>query len=378
VFACDHLDLQLMRMMRSKSGYPGSNVQSGSPYLASTWSKNQLFLSPSSTIRTAPNRWRTRHVYSYLCLTRTLEGRQWCVCTRSEAAVFVGMDSRGGLLQRNDDLARVADHWNGTFEAGLTNVAGGRRGMFDTITRRPSDIATKNRVLTTIVAVLAHVAILTALILVPIWYFTPVLPRPSEIMAFVAAPPLPPPPPPAAAPARQARHEPVKATSSPDRYAAPIEVPSRIEPETRADTRGTTGVPGGVEGGIEGGVVGGIVGGLSSALPPPPPPVPPPAKPALVRIGGQIKAPALISRINPVYPALAQAAQLEGIVILEATVGETGWVESVKVLRSVGLLDAAAVEAVKQWRYSPLRLNDRPTSFVLTVTVQFHLGNRAT
>ena len=37
--------------------------------------------------------------------------------------------------------------------------------------------------------------------------------------------------------------------------------------------------------------------------------------------------------------------------------------------------DAAAIEAVKQWRYSPLRLNDQPTSFVLTVTVQFHLGN---
>jgi protein TonB len=254
--------------------------------------------------------------------------------------------------------------------------------MFDTIIRRRSAVATKNRVLTTVVAVVVHLAILAALIVVPLWYFTPALPSPSEIMAFVAAPPLPPPPPPpprAAAPARQARHEPVKATPSPDRFAAPIEVPSRIEPEKLADTRGTTGVLGGVEGGVEGGVVGGIVGGLSSALPPPPPPpVPPPAKPAPVRIGGQIMAPALISRVDPVYPALAQAAQLEGIVILEATVGETGRVESVKVLRSVGPLDAAAVEAVKQWRYSPLRLNDRPTSFVLTVTVQFHLGNRPT
>jgi protein TonB len=254
--------------------------------------------------------------------------------------------------------------------------------MFETITRRRSDVATKNRVLTTVVAALAHLAILTALIVVPLWYFTPALPSPLEIMVFVAAPPLPPPPPPPpppAPPARQPRHEPVKATPSRDRFAAPIVVPSRIEPEKPADTRGTTGVLGGVEGGIEGGVVGGIVGGLSSALPPPPPPlVPPPAKPAPVRIGGQIKAPALISRVNPIYPALAQAAQLEGIVILEATMGETGRVESVKVLRSPGLLDAAAIEAVKQWRYSPLRLNDRPTSFVLTVTLQFHLGNSST
>ena len=68
--------------------------------------------------------------------------------------------------------------------------------MFDTITRGRSDVATKNRVLTTVVAVLAHLAILAAVIVVPLWYFTPALPTPSEIMAFVAAPPLPPPPPP--------------------------------------------------------------------------------------------------------------------------------------------------------------------------------------
>jgi len=253
--------------------------------------------------------------------------------------------------------------------------------MFDTITRRPSDVATTNRVMTTVVAVLVHLAILAALIVAPLWYFTPALPMPSEILAFVAAPPLPPPPPPPPppAPARQVRPEPVKPMPSPERFVAPIEVPSTIEPEKVAGSRGTTGVLGGVVGGVEGGVIGGIVGGLPSALPPPPPrPSPTPAKAAPVRIGGQIKAPALISRVDPIYPAIAQAAQLEGIVILEATVGETGQVESVKVLRSVGLLDAAAIEAVKQWRYAPLRLNDRPTSFVLTVTVQFHLANRRT
>jgi hypothetical protein len=42
------------------------------------------------------------------------------------------------------------------------------------------------------------------------------------------------------------------------------------------------------------------------------------------------------------------------------------------------LLDGAAIAGVKQWRYSPLRLNGQATPFVLTVTVQFHLGNRPT
>ena len=118
-------------------------------------------------------------------------------------------------------------------------------------------------------------------------------------------------------------------------------------------------------------MVGGIAGGLGLTEPPPPPPPPP----APVRVGGQIKAPALIARVDPEYPAIAQAAQLEGMVILEATVDQTGRVESVKVLRSAGLLDGAAVDALKQWRYSPLMLNGRPTPFVLTVTMQFHLGN---
>jgi TonB family protein len=63
-------------------------------------------------------------------------------------------------------------------------------------------------------------------------------------------------------------------------------------------------------------------------------------------------------------------------VILEATVSETGRVESVTVLRSGGPLDKAAIGAVKQWQYSPLMLNGRPTPFVLTVTVQFHLARR--
>jgi protein TonB len=70
-------------------------------------------------------------------------------------------------------------------------------------------------------------------------------------------------------------------------------------------------------------------------------------------------------------------AQMEGLVILEALVGPSGEVESVKVLRPNGLLDEAAVEAVKQWRYSPLMLNGHPQSFVLTVTLSFSLERAA-
>jgi protein TonB len=91
-----------------------------------------------------------------------------------------------------------------------------------------------------------------------------------------------------------------------------------------------------------------------------------------VRVGGQITTPALIHRVNPVYPDLAAYAQLGGVVILEAVVGPDGRVDSVIVLRSRHkLLDDAAIDAVRQWRYSPLVLNGIATPFILTVTISY-------
>lgn len=71
--------------------------------------------------------------------------------------------------------------------------------------------------------------------------------------------------------------------------------------------------------------------------------------------------------------------QVQGLVILEAVVAEDGHVDEVRVLRSAGyggVLDRAAVTALRQWRYTPLLLNGRPASFVLTVTLSFTLTDR--
>jgi protein TonB len=72
-----------------------------------------------------------------------------------------------------------------------------------------------------------------------------------------------------------------------------------------------------------------------------------------------------------VYPSIALQAKVGGTVVLEATIGRTGVVTDVRVLRSVPLLDAAAVAAVQQWRYEPTRLNGEPVAVLLTVTVRF-------
>jgi protein TonB len=99
-----------------------------------------------------------------------------------------------------------------------------------------------------------------------------------------------------------------------------------------------------------------------------------PPKPAgPIRPGGNILPPARTGYLAPVYPAIAIQARSEGTVVLEAVIDETGTVRDVTVLRSVPLLDRAAIEAVKQWRYSPTRLNNVPVAIIMTVSVTFTL-----
>ena len=81
-----------------------------------------------------------------------------------------------------------------------------------------------------------------------------------------------------------------------------------------------------------------------------------------------------MKRVPPVYPPVAVSAQVQGVVILEATVGRDGRVEDVAVLRSVPLLDKAAITAVRQWVYAPLLLNGEAERFIVSVTVSFSLS----
>ena len=92
-----------------------------------------------------------------------------------------------------------------------------------------------------------------------------------------------------------------------------------------------------------------------------------------VRVGGQIRAPMQISKVQPAYPAEALAARVQGIVILEAVIGIDGRVTDAKVLRSVPLLDQAAIDAVRQWVYTPTLMNGVPVPVIMTVTVTFSL-----
>ena len=92
-----------------------------------------------------------------------------------------------------------------------------------------------------------------------------------------------------------------------------------------------------------------------------------------LRITSEIQQPKMIKRVEAVYPQIARQARIEGIVIVEATTDIYGRVQTVKVLRSIPLLDQAAIDAVKQWVYEPFIVNGRPREVSFTVTVVFEL-----
>lgn len=117
---------------------------------------------------------------------------------------------------------------------------------------------------------------------------------------------------------------------------------------------------GGVVGGtIGGGVEGRVEGGVGA-----------------VRAIGEIKPPRLLKKVDAIYPEIARVAGVEGVVILEAETDTQGNVVRVQVLRSIPLLDQAAVDAVRQWKYEPMIIDGHPKGVVFTVTLAFRLSDR--
>jgi protein TonB len=144
-----------------------------------------------------------------------------------------------------------------------------------------------------------------------------------------------------------------------------VEIPEEIAEEELSDLGIEGGVDGGVEGGVVGGVLGGVVGGVLGGVVG--------EVEAPVRAVGEIKPPKLIKEVLPLYPEIARQARVEGVVIVEAITDIYGRVQTVKVLRSIPLLDKAATDAVRQWVYEPMVINGRPRGVIFTVTVRFKL-----
>ena len=226
-----------------------------------------------------------------------------------------------------------------------------------------------------------------------------------RVYLSAAAPPPPPPPPP---PAPSGASTPHLATPKPvivqHSFVQPTQIPKELPKVDSGSSKSADvtpaqsssepagepgGVAGGVVGGVQGGVVGGTVGGqlggvlggtvgsteTAEAKPePPPPPPPPPKEEGPLRVGGDVKAPVVINRVEPQYTDVARKAHTSGVVIVEAIIDKNGNVDQVKVIKGLpmGLSDAAE-EAVKRWKFKPGTLNGEPVDVIFNLTVNFTL-----
>ena len=244
--------------------------------------------------------------------------------------------------------------------------------MFDDWVISKKRAAGKKTWFTFPVSLAIHIFAIGFIVVASLWVVGGVQEPPINVI--FAAPSAPPPPPPAPKKAPPKKEELPKETNKPrpidpDAMIAPTIVPQEPPKEENAPVESTSsgeGVEGGVEGGIEGGTAGGVPGGLPGGEATPPPDEP-------IRIHTGVDKPEIVYKEDPRYPDVARAARVEGIVILEAIINKEGTVESVTVLRSIPLLDNAAIEAVKRWKFKPAKINGNPVKCYFTLTVRFKL-----
>jgi len=214
-----------------------------------------------------------------------------------------------------------------------------------------------------LISLLLNLAVLMALILWPL--FVP-LALPRDVMAPLIV-----------APSPQASSP---ATSVAARDQAPPETlnglraPNKISRATQVAREAA--VPpvlgNGIEGTTEGkpGDLGTIFEGFATG--------PPTVRSAEPRrsfsISSGVMAGNLIEKVFPVYPAIARAARIEGIVVLQATISVTGEIENLRVVSGAPMLQQAALDAVRSWRYKPYLLNGTPVEVETTINVVFSLG----
>jgi periplasmic protein TonB len=230
-----------------------------------------------------------------------------------------------------------------------------------------------NKPWTVFVSMLFQVAFLTILILIPLIY-TEALPK-TMMATMLTAPPPPPPPPPPPMAAQVVHVKPQAHLMDAGKLMAPKVIPKEVkiikedaEPDLGAVGM-TGGVPGGVAGGSMGGVLGGVIGGLGGA---PPPPKPKQTGP--LRVGGNVQAARILNRVQPIYPPLARQTRISGTVRLHAIISKDGTIQQLEVMSGHPLLQQAALDAVRQWRYQPTLLNGDPVEVDTTIDVIFSLN----
>ena len=254
---------------------------------------------------------------------------------------------------------------------------GKRRELFSDSLLELSTTRPPKRTVDFFVSFIVHGLLLCALLLIPL-YFTEAIDLKQFTQTLLVAPPPPPPPPPASPAIVKTVAASRRVFTAGGKLLAPTVIPSKVAMLKEEELPPEVGVEvaGGVPGGVPGGQVGGVIGGIISSAPRtyiPAAPTPPAPK-APIRVGGRIRAPRAISTPDPVYPALARQAKIQGDVIIDAVIDTNGNVVEMQVVSGHPLLIPAAMEAMRRWRYEPTYLNEQPVAVQLVVTIKFRLG----
>ena len=236
--------------------------------------------------------------------------------------------------------------------------------MFEDVVRPPVPVGGTSAYLPLSIGV--HAALIAFAVVLPL-VAPGALPVPATILAFVVPPAPPLPPVPALTSVQPASRSADSSAPPLAPHSAPFEAPAGIgpghSPTTAADLAGL----GIIEQSGCGCTPGGAVVGPPSDLPTFAAPSVP------IRAGGDVKPPRKTKDVRPTYPEIARAGKVEGVVIIEATIGPDGRVQNARALRSNPLLEAAAIDAVRQWEFTPTLLNGMPVAVIMSVTVDFRL-----
>lgn len=235
------------------------------------------------------------------------------------------------------------------------------------------------------VSLAVHALVVAALVVIPA--LAPI-PLPSQLRDPVTVLLYDPPPPPPlplprgspllpraerATPRRvEARPEPTPSRQAPHLMPAAVVPADLVAPPTPqregggSETGSDLGVAEGMEGGVPEGQVGGVLGGTVGGV-------------VGGRLGGLVpvrdydRAPRLLHSVKPRYPQEAFVKKIEGVVLLEILIDSHGRVADARVLRSIPLLDAAAIAAVRQWLFQPAARNGRPVPTVANAPITFRI-----
>ena len=215
------------------------------------------------------------------------------------------------------------------------------------------------------VAFLLNAAALVALVIWPLLH-PEALPR--QMMATLMVAPSPPPAPPPAAPAARVQ-------AKPQMLMSEFEAPSRI-PQIHQLNEASISPPmvdeqrmGDLSSGIPGGI-GSILNDVGTRQPT----VVRPKAPTNLNVSSGVMAGNLLTKTMPQYPAIARAARIQGVVVLQATISKSGSIENLRVIGGPPMLQQAAIDAVRSWRYKPYLLNGEPVEVETTINVVFNLG----